>query len=226
MARDDWQDTTEENDEFDEQYNEFDNEFDEQHEYPDDELADAAGETKDIYKLLEWLYSLFQGAKTVPFSKKRLVNAEIGLRIVNDLRGNLPVSIQQSNEVINRRESIISEAKRLAEAKTQAASARSDSILDNASKQGQKMQDDAQDRADRILTEAQSRARAMIDNTEIMRQASEEAMEIKTDARADASDQKLKAKQYVETLLTNLEEDMRKTLEYVRRTRKSFEDGE
>ena len=78
---------------------------------------------------------------------------------------------------------------------------------------------DAEDRAADIIEKAEARARAMIDQSEITRLAHEEANQICEEARAEASDTRLEATRYAETLLQGLETDIEATLDAVRKSR-------
>ena len=202
----------EEEEQYDEQYDE---EPYEGEEYEDEE------EGAELDRLLDFLSRALTQAPTVPLSNKRMVNVEMCLDILEDIRNCLPDAVRYSQQIVDNRDRILRDAQAEANAKVQSADARANSAIEEATRRAQSTVNSAEDRAKQIIEEAQMRARAMIEQSEIMRHAHEEATQLCNDARAEANEQRLQATRYTEELLRGLERDVQATLDAVRRSIKN-----
>ncbi len=191
--------------------------YEEQEEYADDTELD---------KLLDFLVETITTAPAMPLSSgKRIVPMQMCLDIVEDIRNCLPDEVRYSAEILKKRDRIIRDAQSTAESKVQAAEARANSAIDDANRRAQEIVNNAEDREADIIEKAEARARAMIDQSEITRLAHEEAKQICEEARAEASDEKLRASRYAEDLLKGLEQDVQATLDAVRESLRGIEGG-
>lgn len=173
----------------------------------------------DLETLLGFLTDTIQRGKTIPLQAgKKLVNVQMCMDIISDIRDNLPEEVRWAYGIISDRDRLMNEAKAVAETRVKAADARADASIADAQKRAQDIVSEAEAHAAEIVEQAQKRARAMIDQSEITRLAHEEANQICEDARADANDQRLKATRYAESLLGELERDVQATLDAVRRS--------
>ena len=65
-----------------------------------------------LMTLLSYLQDAVEHASVVPLTGKRLVDTEMCLTIINDIRGNLPLAIQYAEQVVRDRENILVSARR------------------------------------------------------------------------------------------------------------------
>ena len=203
----------------------------EEGEYPEDEQQyeeeqyaeeDVEEEGTELDRLLDFLTRALTQAPIVPLSNKRMVNVEMCLNIVDDIRNCLPDAVRYSQQIVANRDRILRDAQNAANAKVQSADARANSAIEEATDRAQSMVNDAEDRAKKIIEEAQMRARAMIEQSEIMRHAHEEAERLCNDALAEANEQRRQAHNYTEQLLRGMERDVQATLDAVHRSIKNI----
>ena len=189
----------------------------------DDELYDenegeeaVEAEDTELDRLLDFLVETVTSAKSIPLNANmRIVNLQMCLDIVEDIRNCLPDEIRYGNEIIKHRDRILREAQTTADSKKQAAEVRANAATEDANRRAEEIVNNAEARAADIIEQAETRARAMIDQSEITRLAHEEANQICEEARAQANDTRLEANRYAETLLQNLESDLESTLKAV-----------
>ena len=180
-----------------------------------------------LMNLLNYLQDAIEFANVVPLtSGKRLVDADMCLDIINNIRGNLPLAIQYAEQVMRDRENILVSAERTAANKLQAADVRANAAIDDSAKRSNQMIDEAQMHADKIIKEAEIRARAMIDQNAIKIAAQNEARAIVNEARAEANDRRLDASAYGEELLTNVERELMRAAEMVKQRRQAMDSGD
>ena len=175
-----------------------------------------------LMTLLSYLQDAVEHASVVPLTGKRLVDTEMCLTIINDIRGNLPLAIQYAEQVVRDRENILVSAERTAANKLQSADVRANAAIDDAAQRSQQMLEEAQSRADKIIKDAEIRARAMIDQNAIKIAAQNEARAIVNEARAEANERKLEASAYGEELLINVEKELQRAADMVRQRRQSM----
>ena len=94
-------------------------EFDEEAQYDQDGAQPAAGnEPMDqLDRLLGYLSNIVESAPTVPLSSKRMINADMCLRIIDNIYKCLPVAIRQAQQILEERDQIIHEAEKDASTK-------------------------------------------------------------------------------------------------------------
>lgn len=186
---------------------------------PEEYTRDEGG---DLDTLLDFLTRALSQAPTVPLTNKRLVNAEMCLDAVDDIRRNLPEAVQLSMQVLDQKERIIYDAEKLADSKVAAADARAKSSIEDASARAQRLVADAEDRARKMIADAESRAAAMVETSEITRRAKEEAARISEEARADANEQKVAAAHYADDILHELELTLQDNVDAVHKSRQNL----
>ncbi len=200
----------------------YDNDEFEDNEPQTDEEEGYDEEGGDLDKLLDFLTRALTTAPAVPLSGKKLVNADMCLDAIDDIRKNLPEAVQQSMQVLDKRDQILYEAEKLADSKVAAADARAKSSIEDASARAQELTSDAQDRARKILADAEARAAAMVDEHEITRRAQEAAARISEEARADANEQKIAAARYADEILHELELTLQDNVDAVHKSRQNL----
>ena len=185
----------------------------------------AESEYTELDRLLDFLVETVTSAKPIPLnSNMRIVNLQMCLDIVEDIRNCLPDEIRYSSEIIKKRDRLLRDAKTSADSKKQAAEARANATIEDAKRRADETLNNAEERAADIIEQAETRARAMIDQSEITRLAHEEANQICEEAHAKANDIRLEANRYAETLLHALESDVESTLKAVRDSLQGMED--
>lgn len=175
-----------------------------------------------LMTLLGYLQDAIEYASVVPLTGKRLVDTDMCLEIIGDIRGNLPLAIQYAEQVVRDRENILVSAERTAANKLQSADVRANAAIDDAAQRSQQMIEEAQSRADKIIKDAEIRARAMIDQNAIKIAAQNEARAIVNEARAEANERKLEASAYGEDLLINVEKELQRAADMVRQRRQAM----
>lgn len=210
----------------DERYYEDDNlslPQDEQDYEPQEERQPQGDEPMDqLERLLLYLGKMFESASPVPLSNKRMVNADMCLRIIDNIYNCLPVAVRQAQQILDNRDRIIHDAEVEADAKVRAADARADAAIKDATQTAQRTIHEAEDKAEETIQQAEMRARAMVEQSEIMRHAHEEAAQLMNDTRVEVNQQKMEANQYVEDLLHELERDVQSTLSAVQSSLKNI----
>ena len=141
---------------------------------------------------LDDIEEVLETSKKVPFGNKISVEKERILDIINDIRLNLPDDIRHAQRILGDHDRIVAEAQR-------------------------KAQD--------ILDAAESEAKLRASNHEIFRRASDQAAEIMEAAKKESRDLKMNATDYADDrlgeveaqlkeLMTNMDTQNRKVLEY------------
>ncbi|MDL2206369.1 hypothetical protein LJC33_05595 [Eubacteriales bacterium OttesenSCG-928-N13] len=189
--------------------------------------ADQAPYVKDddhtyLMKLLDYLQDAVQYGSVVPLTGKKLVDADMCMDIIKDIRGNLPLAIQYADQVMRDRERILSNAEISAQNKLDSANARANNALDDAANRGDQVIKEAESRADKIIKDAEIRARAMVDQNQIKIAAQNEARQIVNAARAEANDRHLQASAYAEDMHINTEKALQQAMDMVRQHRQQM----
>ena len=133
----------------------------------------------DLNQLIDEMEDLVDGASSVPFSKKVMVDADEILEILSEMRESLPEEIKQAQWVTEEKESIISEANREADA----------------------IRKTAQKDADDMDKDAQKRFEALINEHDVTRQAEAYGEEIVSKAEENARVLKMQSITYVDEML-------------------------
>ena len=155
----------------------------------------------EILDLIERLESIAAGAKKVPTTGRVMVDAKRLLELVDQMRLAVPRSVQESQEVLERRDHIItqtiSDAKRIkASADTEARALVAESELLKT----------ARERAQELITDAEERASVL-----------NAALDIELRNRRDGVDR------YAQDVLMRLEQEMLSVLSTVRKGREALE---
>ena len=179
----------------------------------------AEEEDTDLDRLLDFLVETLTSAKSIPLNNNmRIVNLQMCMDIVEDIRNCLPDQIRMSSIIIDNRDRLLRDAKTSAESKIKAAESRANAAIGAANLQANEIVNKAEDRAADIVEKAETRARAMIDQSEITRLAHEEANQICEEARAKANEIRLEANNYAQAILETLEGDVTEALNVVQKS--------
>ena len=164
------------------------------------------------------LQRLYSSANRVPgLRRKVMVDADQFARVVNELRTAMPADIQEAQEIIRQKDSILNQAylesQRLktqieeeVSAQKQASMREHESLVDESA-----ILKEAETRGEGIREEAQGEAE------EIVQDAQRRAYRIVTEAEDIASSRREGANQYASEVLFSLEEQLSEILGQIRR---------
>ena len=188
-----------------------------------DELYnDEDDDQTNLMNLLAYLEDELTNARVVPMTGKRMLDAEMCLDIINDIRANLPHAVQYARQILNDRERISRSAEQTAANRVNSAKAHADAILDDANERANRVLADANKHAEDIIKDAEIRVRAMIDQSNIMKQAQLEADEIIREVREEAQERRNQAANYCDSLLHDAEETLQAAFDDIRRNRQAL----
>ena len=185
--------------------------------------TEEVNDMRYFLELLKHIRAAINAGTSIPFSGKRIIDAEKCLMIIDDMEKNLPDAVQYGLQMYSEQERLMTEAETKARDRISSAEMRVNAALERAREDAEQRVMDAENEAHAILEDAQARADHMIDESEILRQAREEARIIKNDARVEASEVKLKATHEAYQLLTAVEEELTGAFNVVRRRRAELE---
>lgn len=209
---------------FDEYMEEEEQQAPAQEEQPAEDLpyTDEDDERTNLMTLLSFLEDALTRSRTVPMTNKRMIDANMCIDIINDIRSNLPLAVQYSEQMLRDRERILRSAEQTAANRLASAEVRANAALDDAQERADRILADAQTHADNIVKDAEVRARAMIDQNTIKLEAQKEAQEIVNEARLEAHERRSQAADYCDKLLRDAEETLSAAYDDVRRNRQAL----
>lgn len=172
-----------------------------------------------LMTILEYLENELTHARMVPMTNKRMIDAQLCIDVMNDIRSNLPLAIQYSEQMLQDRERILRAAEQTAANKIASADVRANAALEDAQERAERILSDAQLHAENIIKDAEFRARALIDQNSITLEAQKQAQEILNEARVEAQERRMQAADYCDKLLHDAEETLSAAFDDVRRNR-------
>ena len=170
-------------------------------------------------ELMKHLRTLIERGSKVPLSNKVIVDASKCMMILDEMDRNLPDAIQYGMQMYSERDRLLGDAENDAINRVTSAEMKANKALDNARREAERIVVEAEDEANALLEDAQERAEHMINESEIVRQAREEARNIKNDARVEAGETRLKASHDAYRLISEVESHMDEALKEMRRLR-------
>jgi len=183
---------------------------------------DEDDDQTNLMNLLAYLEDELTRARPVPMTNKRMLNAEMCIDIINDIRSNLPKAVQYAEQILNDRERIARSAEQTAANKIASAEVRASAVWEDANERANRIMDDAQNHAENIIKDAEIRARALVDQNSIKLKAQEEADEIIRQARIEAQERRNQAANYCDNLLHDAEETLQAAFDDIRRNRQAL----
>lgn len=184
-------------------------------------------------RLLSELDAYVNGSKKAVFGDKRVVDYEEVLSIIKAIRESLPNDIKQAQYVLKNREDIMNESQAESAKIIQESKNDGDSIIKDSQREGREIINKAKAMADEtirlsnergelIIKEALQEQAKLVDAHEITRLATEKAKETVEDAKKQAREMRLGARDYVNEMLYKLEVQLNKNLEEVKQNRSSI----
>jgi len=175
-----------------------------------------------LMTILDYLENELANARQTPFGGKKMIDAQLCIDVIADIRANLPLAVQYCEQMLQDRERILRAAEQTAANKLASADVRANAALDDAQERADRILSDAQVHADNIVKDAEVRARAMIDQNTIKIEAQKQAQEIINEARMEAQERRLQAADYCDKLLRDAEDTLSAAFDDVRRNRQAL----
>ena len=155
----------------------------------------------DINDVLKEMEEYLETASRVPLMSKVLVDGDYLLELLDKIHAIMPEEMKQAKQVLEQ----------------------SDKLLESIESQGKKMLEDAKSQAGRLVTETEIVQQAKVEAERIMQQATEQANAIITQANASAQETTHAAKNYVESILYQVEVNLDKITSSVKKTRDDWQ---
>ena len=204
--------------------------------YPDDydlegdaQENGAPGElndTKYFMELLNMMRRIMENAKDVPLTGKKLIDANMCLKILDDMEKNLPDAVQFGSQLYDEEDRILVTAEQKAANIVSSAEMRATATLDKAKDEAEQQLSDAENEADAIIADAKERAAHLVSESVVLEEAREEARILKSEARVEANEVRLQAIHDAKVLLNEVENELAESLATVRRRRSELDSKE
>ena len=143
-------------------------------------------------EMIEQLKSMIMGTTRVPGLKNRgMVDLDSLMDLIDELQNHLPIEIQESNEILKQKESIV-----------KSAMMESSRIRDELQKEMDTKTEDAQKVVDEMMVKANEEYELKISHSEVIMEATKRAEELTKETQNESNQLKL-----------NAENDAKKTIE-------------
>lgn len=186
--------------------------------------ADSADDMSFFITLLKALRETLEMARLVPVLNMWKIDMDQCLAILKDMEDTLPEAIQYGWQMYSERDRIMGYAERKAMERVTSAEISANKTLEEAKASAERIIADAEDEANVMVNDAQNRADKLVSEDEIVQRAREEARLIKSEAKVEAGEMKLKATHEALQMLTGLEDELAEALNAIRRNRKQLDD--
>lgn len=154
-----------------------------------------------VLVLLEELEEKMEGAPSVPFSGKALIDREDILEIIKEIRIQLPDEVKQ--------------AKWIKEERTK--------ILSDAQEEAERLLNKTHADMNQMMNDAHAQAMALVDQSEILKQARKKADELINESVEKSDEIKTGSFCYADEILENLEKELHRMLVTVNDNRKELD---
>ncbi|KAA1029283.1 DivIVA domain-containing protein [Pseudonocardia sp. EV170527-09] len=111
-----------------------------------------------VFESLDALVTIVEEARSVPMTSNCVVPRGDVLELLDDVREAIPGEMDDAQDVLDRRDDIVSEAEREAEETRTAANSEAEETLQNARTEAERLVAEAQEEAGRTLAEARHEA--------------------------------------------------------------------
>ncbi len=172
----------------------------------------------DLTHIVDELQSLVSSGSKVPgFKKKVMVDIERIESIANELRSSLPAHMQEANEVLRQKESMINQAYLEAQRVKGAAEQEANAITSAARREHESKVGDSEITSSADANANETKDEAAIEAQQIVQDAQRRAHRIVDEAESLSSGRRDGADHYSREVLFNLEERLAEVLGQVRR---------
>lgn len=188
-----------------------------------------------IAKLDELVLHINDG-KRVPLTSQYVVNRDIVMALIQEIRDNLPDSVLYANQLLEKEAEIKEKANSmykntLAEAESKAramaleAKQRADKVMVDIQMQADQLYADAQRQADEIIARAEMRKMELVSESSVLEEADRKATRMLADARSEAQRDRLAALDHCEVMLKRAEDAAIAVANELRDARMGLDDG-
>ena len=172
----------------------------------------------DLAHVVDELQSLTTNGSKVPgFRGKVLVEVERLHSLANELRNSIPAHMQEANEVIKQKESMINQAYLEAQRIKSSAEQEAAAITEAANREHRNMVDESEVSRTAEAKAQETKEEAAIEAQQIVQDAQRKAHRTITEAESAVGVRRDGADQYAREVLFNLEERLAEVLGQVRR---------
>ena len=172
----------------------------------------------DFEQALQELQQLYSGSSRVPgFGRKVMVDADLFTRVINNLQVAMPADVQEAQEVLRQKDSILNQAYLEAQRVRSTVEGEVSAHIAAATKEHQEKVSESE-----VLKAAQAegsniRDEAMSNAEEVVQDAQRKAYAIVSEAEDIAASRREGADQYSREVLFSLEEQLSEVLGQIRR---------
>jgi len=163
---------------------------------------------KTIDETINQLEELVNGAKTMPFANKSLIDAERVKDIIDDMRKNMPEEIKRARYIDNEKDKIIAEAK-----------AQANQIISTAEERSKSLLQTTEARVKTLIHENNITQEAVKEAKNIITKAQSKGKDIILDAQKKSDDLKKATNDYIFKNLLSVEQVLMNSLDSVRKTK-------
>ena len=184
-----------------------------------DTRAEEPDESRYVMELLDYLSEALKKPIGGGFMSKPHIDVESCLDIVENIRQNIPGSIEYSVRTSTQKERILANAETIAQNKVDAATekaratrtkaeAEAEAIRKKAKKDAGVIIENAQKQAEEIIAKARNHQKHLVSETEVLKAARKEAGEMRNGSRKEANETRRKAVEDSWKLLDALEKQL------------------
>ena len=192
----------------------------------DNDAPEEINDMKYFIELLKYMRTVIEEGANVPLTNKKIINADICLKIIDDMEQNLPDAVQFGSQLYNEENRILVTAEQKAANMVSSAEMRATATLDKAKDEAEQQLTDAENEADAIIADAKERAAHLVSESVVLEEAREEARILKSEARVEANEVRLQAIHDAKVLLNDVENQLAEALASVRRRRSELDSKE
>ena len=165
----------------------YQDDFDHQVDVHDIETTEPIDDMQYFLESLKHLHAVLDAGSRIPATNKKLVDANMCEKVLEDIEGNLPDAIQYGMQMYAERERILGTAEQKAANTVSSAEMRANAVMEKAKAEAERILSEAEEEARYMLSDAKERADHMVEENEIVVRAREEARILKNDAKVEAS---------------------------------------
>ena len=150
-----------------------------------------------VFEALDELGAIVEEARGVPMTAGCVVPRGDVLELIDDIKDAIPGELDDAQDVLDARDSLLSEAKEHSESMVSTATAEADSMVNHARGEADRLLADAKSQADRMVAEARQHSERMVG------EAREEAGRIAATAKREYEASTGRAKAEADRLIEN-----------------------
>ena len=204
----------------------YENDYDLEDQTQEQGEPEEMNDMKYFIELLKYMRRVIEEGANVPLTNKKIINADMCLKIIDDMEKNLPDAVQFGSQLYDEEDRILVTAEQKAANMVSSAEMRATATLDKAKDEAEQQLTDAENEADAIIADAKERAAHLVSESVVLEEAREEARILKSEARVEANEVRLQAIHDAKVLLNDVETELSEALANVRRRRGELDSKE